>query len=161
MVIFFCWEAEEMANYVKELRETIGNKPIILVGSTIAVFNEKQEILLQHRSDTNDWGLPGGVMELGESFEETAKRELFEETGLTAKVFEFIDVLSGKKLYYRYPHGDEVYNVIALYKVKEVTGKLIMEDGESLDLRYFPLYALPSPLEGRAKIILEKYFIES
>ncbi|MGM0878972.1 MAG: NUDIX hydrolase [Bacillota bacterium] len=150
-----------MANYVQELRKSIGTKPIILVGSTIVVFSEKQEILLQHRSDTNDWGLPGGAMELGESLEETAKRELYEETGLTAKVFEFIDVLSGKDLYYEYPHGDEVYNVIALYKAKEVTGKLLMEDGESLDLRYFSLNNLPFPLEDRAKIILERYFIES
>lgn len=87
MVIFFCWEAEEMANYVKELRETIGNKPIILVGSTIAVFNEKQEILLQHRSDTNDWGLPGGVMELGESFEETAKTRIIRRDRTDCKGF--------------------------------------------------------------------------
>ncbi|WP_072183724.1 NUDIX domain-containing protein [Bacillus spizizenii] len=41
-------------------------------------------------------------MELEESLEETAKRELNEETGLSAKVFEFIDVFSGKDLYYQY-----------------------------------------------------------
>lgn len=147
-----------MANYVEELRKTIGTRPIILVGSTIVVFNEKQEILLQHRTDTDDWGIPGGAMELGESLEETAKRELYEETGLSAKVFEFIDVLSGKDLYYQYPHGDEVYNVIDLYKAKEVTGKLKMEDGESLELSYFSLDNLPFTLEDRAKIILQSYF---
>jgi hypothetical protein len=36
-----------------------------------------------------------------------------------------------------------------------------MEAGESLNIRYFPLSALPSSLEGRAKIILERYFNES
>ncbi|RBW67555.1 NUDIX hydrolase [Bacillus taeanensis] len=148
-----------MANYVKELRSFVGSRPIILVGSTIAVFNDHKEILLQYRSDTRDWGLPGGAMELGESLEETAKRELFEETGLTATSIELIDVLSGEELYFKYPHGDEVYNVIALYIANEVSGKLVMNDGESLDLKYFSLEDLPSQLEGRAKIIIDKHFI--
>jgi 8-oxo-dGTP pyrophosphatase MutT (NUDIX family) len=52
-----------MSNYVMELRKFMGTKPVILVDSTIAVFNEKQEILLQLRSDTKDWGLPGGAKE--------------------------------------------------------------------------------------------------
>jgi 8-oxo-dGTP pyrophosphatase MutT (NUDIX family) len=90
--------------------------------------------------------------------EHTAKRELLEKTGLIAESFELIDVLSGKDLYYQYPNGDEVYNVIALYKANGVTGNLIMEDGESFDLKYFSLNELPDPLEGRAGIIIERYF---
>lgn len=42
------------------------------------VYNDLNEILLQKRGDRNMWGLPGGAMELGESLEETAKREILE-----------------------------------------------------------------------------------
>ena len=58
-------------SYISSLREVIGNRPII----TILVINQKKEVLMQFRSDTLDWGLPGGSMELGETLEEVAARE--------------------------------------------------------------------------------------
>ncbi len=68
-------------NYIQSLRKVIGTKPIIAPGSAVIVLNEQNEILLQLRSDTNDWGIPGGGMEIGDSLEETARKELFEEIG--------------------------------------------------------------------------------
>ncbi|MFJ8090590.1 NUDIX hydrolase [Lysinibacillus sp. NPDC095746] len=148
-----------MDGYTMELRKLIGNRPLILVGSTIIVINDKKEILFQYRSDTKEWGLPGGAMEIGENLEQTAERELFEETGLKAKSFKFIDTLSGSNLYYKYPNGDEVYNVICVYLAEDTSGELAMNDGESLDLKYFPINELPCKLDERAKIIIEKHFI--
>jgi len=148
-----------MAEYTKEIRELIGSRPFILVGSTIVVKNDINEILFQHRSDTKEWGLPGGAIEIGESLEQTAERELYEETGLKAETLKFVDILSGKDLYFKYPNGDEVYNVITVYLAEGISGKLQMNDGESIELRYFSLPNLPSNIDGRAKFIIEKYFL--
>jgi 8-oxo-dGTP pyrophosphatase MutT (NUDIX family) len=52
--------------------------------------------LLQHRKDGN-WGLPGGLMERGESLEETAIREVYEETGLTLKCLTLLELFSGPR----------------------------------------------------------------
>jgi 8-oxo-dGTP pyrophosphatase MutT (NUDIX family)/GNAT superfamily N-acetyltransferase len=146
---------EHMSDYIKEIRELIGSRPFILVGSAVLVFNREYEVLLQLRSDTGRWGIPGGAMEPGESFEETARRELFEETGLQLNKLKFLDVVAGEEYYFRYPNGDEIYNAIALFACKEWEGELVMLDGESKDLRFFSLDNLP-PLQGRPELILSK-----
>ena len=140
-------------SYITELRKYIGHQPVINVGATVIVTNEKNEILLNLRTDTHTWGIIGGGMEPGERLEETAARELWEEAGLTAKRFELLDVLSGKELFFRYPNGDETYTVIALYRAVGVSGELHMNDDESERLQFFSPEQLP-PLESRAAFVL-------
>ncbi|WP_062104368.1 NUDIX hydrolase [Bacillus niameyensis] len=141
--------------YLSDLRIEIGSRPVITPGATVLVVNDLREVLFQYRSDTLDWGFPGGSMELGESMEQVASRELKEETGLEAASFELIDIFSGTEYYFRYPNGDETFCVIALYHAKNVSGKIEMEDGESLKLEFFSESTLPQTIEKRAKTINE------
>lgn len=142
-------------SYISELRKYVGQRPIINIGATIIVMNDKNEILLNLRSDTGTWGIIGGGMELGESLEETAARELWEEAGLKAERFELLDVMSGRELFFRYPNGDETYTVIALYKAVGVSGVPRVNDGESRRLEYFSANALPE-LESRAEYVINR-----
>ena len=137
------------------MRKKVGRDPIIYAGATILVFNEKGELLLNLRSDTGDWGIPGGGKELGETLEECAVRELKEETDLDTDALELLTVLSGRDYYFTYPNGDEVDCVIALYRVRNYSGRLSVNDGESTELRFFPLDGLPE-LESRAKAIIDR-----
>lgn len=140
-------------SYIKNIRKFIGHAPMLSAGATVAVLNNNQ-ILLNLRSDTNTWGIPGGAIELGETLEEAAARELKEETNLEAESFTLLDVFSGKDFYFKYPNGDELYSVVALYLADNAAGDLKITDGESFDLKYFGRNELPD-LESRAKVIID------
>lgn len=86
-----------MSEYIKSLRQHLGHTPLLQVGASVIVINEAGQMLMQQRTDCGSWGYAGGSVELGESVEQTAERELFEETGLKAKKLELLGVYSGEK----------------------------------------------------------------
>ena len=141
--------------YIMNLRKHVGHEPLIGIGATTLVFNDKKELLLNLRSDTNTWGIPGGSMELYETIEETAVRELKEEAGISADKLELVTVLSGKEYYFEYPNGDKMCTVIVLFKVLNYTWEVKVSDNESKKLEFFSLNNLPN-MESRAKAIVDK-----
>ena len=141
--------------YIMDLRKHIGHDPLIGVGATTLVFNDNNELLLNLRTDTNNWGIPGGSMELYETIEETAIRELREETGICANKLELVTVLSGKDFYFEYPNGDKLCTVIVLFKVLNFSGTIKVSDNESKALKFFPLTDLPI-MESRAEKIIQR-----
>ena len=142
--------------YFKYLRQYVGHRPIILPGSVVIIVNNQDEILLQQRLDGN-WGLPGGLMNLGESFEEVAKREVFEETGLVVENLKLLNVYSGEKYYLKVANGDELYSATAVYYTRDYSGKIKIDYGESIDLKYFSYEQLPSGLSENDRGFIEDY----
>ena len=145
--------------YIEEIRELVGHRPLILVGVLVIVVNEDKEILLQQRtSPYGIWGIPGGLMELGESVEETGRRELFEETGVTVGKLNFIDVFSGSEYFVKCANGDEFYSVtMAYYSDEIIKGKLINDEDEALELRYFKIDKIPTEMVKSHRKIIEVF----
>jgi 8-oxo-dGTP pyrophosphatase MutT (NUDIX family) len=151
------WRKVKMG-YIEELRAIVGHRPLILVGSLVIMKDEKGRILLQQRKHPYGfWGLPGGLMELGESTEETARREVWEETGLILGNLKMIDVVSGADNFIKAPNGDEFYMVTVVYETSEISGELRMNQQESLDFRYFKTSELPEQIVKSQRRILENY----
>jgi 8-oxo-dGTP pyrophosphatase MutT (NUDIX family) len=144
-------------DYIQQLRQKVGHAPIILIGATVLILNEQNELLMLLRSDNGCWGVPGGAMEPGERLEDTAIRETLEETSLQIEELTLFDVFSGCELYYQYPNGDEVYNVSIVYTASQVVGELKIDLEEHSKWKYFPLDKLPDNVSPPIKIILEKF----
>jgi len=131
--------------------------PILLTGASVIVENRQEEILLILRSDTKCWGYPGGSVDINEVVEEAAKRELFEESGLTANSLKLFGVFSGKELYYVYPHGDEVSIVDIVYLCNDYTGEARADFRESDKVSFFALESLPNNISPPCIPALNKY----
>lgn len=146
-----------MSDYIMSLRKTVGNRTLLQVGASVIVEDENGRILLQLRSDNHCWGYPGGSVELDETVEDAAERELFEETGLVAEDLTLFGVFSGKELHYVYPNGDEVSNIDIVYICKKYSGELKCQYGEVDALVFFDIDNLPSNLSHPIRKPLNEY----
>ena len=142
---------------MKFLRDHEDHTRVLQCGAGVIIENPEGEILLQRRADNHCWGIAGGSIELGESTEEAAKRELFEETGLIADELELFSVFSGKNQHYIYPNGDEVHVVDIIYRCKKYHGSLRRQEEEVEELRFFHLDAIPENLSPPQRDSIEKY----
>jgi len=96
------------------------------------------------------WGLPGGFIELNEGPEKAAKRELFEETGLTGEVLNFIG--------FAYHFGTIFGDILLLgLEIKLDKFKKLTPGDDAEDAKFFPLSNLPNIAFESHKEIINKY----
>ncbi|MBQ2733065.1 MAG: NUDIX hydrolase [Clostridia bacterium] len=144
--------------YIMDLRKLVGHAPLMQVGASVIVEDECGRVLLQLRSDNHCWGYCGGSVDLGETVEQAAKRELYEETGLVAHSLSLFGVFSGEDAHYVYPNGDEVFNIDIVYICNDYTGNLSPQKGEVDELRFFELSEIPENISPPIRKPLGEYF---
>ncbi|MGD9909302.1 MAG: NUDIX domain-containing protein [Candidatus Izemoplasmatales bacterium] len=134
-------EGGNMESYIAFIRSKVGNSKIMLNACSVVITNEADEVLLQHRTDNGLWGLPGGLMELDETIEECAIREVKEETNLDIELTKFLGVFVNPMM--RWREVDEA-QVFAFSFVGKVIGSTLrVNDQESSEFAYFDRFHLP------------------
>jgi len=109
--------------------------------TTIVVLDDNRVLLVLRAVEpySGMWCLPGGFLEWGESPEEGAKRELFEETGIIGEQLRYIGV---------YNSVADVHAILIGFSVKRWSGEINPGDDAS-DVRWFDVNERP-PLAFRA-----------
>lgn len=128
-------------DYVRWLRSKVGHEKIILVFAGGCVFDTDGKVLLQCRGDSKKWGFPGGAIELGETPEMAAIREVKEETGLDVKVSSLIGIYTDCDM--EYPNGDKAHSICIVYELDMIGGQLKCDNDETVNLKYFALDEMP------------------
>jgi ADP-ribose pyrophosphatase YjhB (NUDIX family) len=74
----------------------------------VVVVNDAGDILLIRRSDNDNWAVPGGAIDLGESMTEAAVRETREETGVDCEITGLVGIYTDPKHVILYTSNGEV-----------------------------------------------------
>lgn len=143
-----------MTDYIKSLRKIVGTRPLMQCGATVVVFDPSGRVLMLRRTDNKRWCFPGGSIELGERVEEAARRETLEEAGIHIGASHLLNVFSGPELYYKYPHGDEVYNIDIVYHTNQYTGDVAINN-ESSEHAFFTINDIPDDVSPPQLPIVE------
>lgn len=123
------------------------------VGAGVLLFRDQQILLgLRHGAHgSGTWHPPGGHIEYNEEVEETAKREVFEETGMEIHSLQ------------RGPWTNDIFldeqkHYITVYMIsRDFTGEpIVKEPHKCLEWRWFDCEDLPTPLFLPLKNLLKQ-----
>jgi 8-oxo-dGTP diphosphatase len=113
----------------------------VALGAASAIFDDRGRVLLVHHTYGRlNWELPGGVSEPGEAPDETARRELLEETGLRADV----ERLTGVYLEPAHDFGPMLHFVFRCRWDDRL--RPVVSSPEVSEVRFWPTDDLPTPI---------------
>ena len=102
-------------------------------------------IARRNRAGRIEWCLPKGHQEGDETLEETAAREVAEETGIVGRVLTTLGTID----YWFSTQEKRVHKVVHHYLLEAIGGELTVEndpDREAIDVKWFPLSAVHEKL---------------
>lgn len=126
-----------LSPYLAGLRKKVGSDLLLLPSVTVLVTDEARRVLLVRHSDKNVWVAPGGMVELDETPQQAAIREMREETGCAVELLRIAGVFGGPQFRVHYRNGDQVAYVMTVFEARIVGGTLQPDGVETLETGFF------------------------
>jgi ADP-ribose pyrophosphatase YjhB (NUDIX family) len=110
----------------------------IVPSANVIVLNDAGEVLVIHRTDNDNWAVPGGAMELGESLTDCAVRETKEETGVDCTITGLVGIYTDPKHVILYTSDGEARQEFSVLFTAQATGGTPTPSEESRDVLWIP-----------------------
>jgi len=104
----------------------------------VVVMNFDGDVLLIRRSDNENWAVPGGAIDLGESMVQAAVRETLEETGVECEITGLVGIYTDPKHVILYTGNGEVRQEFSIVLTARATGGAPAPSSESSEVRWVP-----------------------
>ena len=115
----------------------------LVPSANVIVTDDQGRILLIHRTDNDNWAVPGGAMDLGESLPDTAVRETLEETGIHVEVTGLVGIYTDPKHVILYTsNGEARQEFSVVFTARPVGGEPKTSD-ESREVRWMAPEDIP------------------
>lgn len=98
--------------------------------------DEDRVLMIRHEGSPNVWGIPGGGHQPGETIEETAQREVREETGIECSITDVNFARRKTVVSAQNPH-ERFYMLTVFFDAKYEEGDLSSSDDEVLEATWF------------------------
>ncbi len=102
----------------------------------VGVTNDEGDVLLIRRTDNENWALPGGSMDIGETIAEAGVRETQEETGIECEIVRLVGVYTNPEHVMLYTSDGEVRQECSLVFAARSTGGEPTTSSESSEVRW-------------------------
>ena len=127
-----------MSDYVRRLREKIGNDFLFMPSVAALVRGEDGRILLVQHVEGR-WQLPGGAVDPGERPAGAMQRECREEAGIDVEPIRIAGVFGGPEYRITYSNGDQAGWVVTVFEALIAAGEPSASDDETQAVGWFSL----------------------
>ena len=104
----------------------------------VVVTNGDGEVLLIRRTDNQNWAVPGGAIDLGESMVQAAIRETKEESGIDCEITGLVGIYTDPKHVILYTSNGEARQEFSILLTARATGGAPTPSDESSEVRWVP-----------------------
>jgi ADP-ribose pyrophosphatase YjhB (NUDIX family) len=126
-----------MSDYVRSLRDKIGNALLEVPTVSVFPFDERGRVLLVRDAQSRQWTSTGGMIEPHETPADAAVREVWEEAGVFVELTHLVGVFGGPAHEVTYDNGDRLAWVSTVFGARPVAGTAQPDGVETIEAGWF------------------------